>query len=126
MAWSSNNNRPPSAAGGGFAAAVVVAGPGQGKAGKAGETGPGQTKPRLGTTGKPAKPRQSDHVISPGKKIAIFSVSKLILVSRLVISRDSRLATFSTMLKAPWALGPTGPLEPQAPWALGPIGHLGP
>ena len=50
MAWSSNNNRPPSAAGGGFAAAVVVAG-------KAGKTGPGQTKPRLGTTGKPAKPR---------------------------------------------------------------------
>ena len=49
MAWSSNNNRPPSAAGGGFAAAVVVAG-------KAGKTGPGQTKPRLGTTGKPAKP----------------------------------------------------------------------
>ena len=48
----------PSAAGGGFAAAVVVAGPGQGKAGKAGETGPGQTKPRLGTTGKPAKPKQ--------------------------------------------------------------------
>ena len=29
--------------------------PGQGKAG---ETGPGHTKPRLGTTGKPAKPRQ--------------------------------------------------------------------
>ena len=29
--------------------------PGQGKAGKA---GPGQTKPRLGTTGKPAKPKQ--------------------------------------------------------------------
>ena len=26
-----------------------------GKAGKAGKTGPGQTKPRLGTTGKPAK-----------------------------------------------------------------------
>ena len=51
MAWSSNNNRPPSAADGGFAAAVVVAG-------KAGKTGPGQTKPRLGTTGKPAKPRQ--------------------------------------------------------------------
>ena len=35
---------------------VVVAGPGQGKAGKAGKTSPGQTKPRLGTTGKPAKP----------------------------------------------------------------------
>ena len=34
---------------------VVVAGPGKGKAGKA---GPGQTKPRLGTTGKPAKPKQ--------------------------------------------------------------------
>ena len=61
LAWAclaclaSNNSRPPSAAGGGFAAAVVVAGPGQGKAGKA---GPGQTKPRLGTTGKPAKPKQ--------------------------------------------------------------------
>ena len=27
-------------------------------AGKAGKTGPGQTKPRLGTTGKPAKPKQ--------------------------------------------------------------------
>ena len=38
----------PSAAGGGFAAAVVVAGPGQGKAGM---TGPGQTRPRPGTTG---------------------------------------------------------------------------
>ena len=40
---------------------VVVAGAIQGKAGKpskagkAGKTGPGQTKPRLGTTGKPAK-----------------------------------------------------------------------
>ena len=52
LAWSSNNNRPPSAAGGGFAAAVVVAG-------KAGKTGPGQTKPRLGTTGKNAKPKQA-------------------------------------------------------------------
>ena len=36
---------------------IVAAGPGQGKAGKAGKTGPGQTKPRLGTTGKPAKPK---------------------------------------------------------------------
>ena len=60
MAWSSNNNNNS----GGAAAAsrrrrpVVVAGPGQGKAGMAGKTGPGQTKPRLGTTGKPAKPRQ--------------------------------------------------------------------
>ena len=33
----------------------VVAGAVPGKAGKA---GPGQTKPRLGTTGKPAKPKQ--------------------------------------------------------------------
>ena len=32
---------------------IVVAG----KAGKTGP-GPGQTKPRLGTTGKPAKPKQ--------------------------------------------------------------------
>ena len=48
--------------------AVVVAGtiqgkagkPGKaGKAGKAGKTGPGQTKPRLGTTGKPAKTKQT-------------------------------------------------------------------
>ena len=38
-----------------FAAAVVVAGPGQGKAGM---TGPGQIRPRQGTTGKPAKPEQ--------------------------------------------------------------------
>ena len=48
---------------------VVVAGPGkagqasrharQGKqAGRPGKAGPGQTKPRLGTTGKPAKPKQ--------------------------------------------------------------------
>ena len=29
-----------------------------GKAGKAGKTGPGQTKPRLGTTGKPATSKQ--------------------------------------------------------------------
>ena len=28
-------------------------------AGKAGKTGPGQTKPRQGTTSKPAKPRQA-------------------------------------------------------------------
>ena len=28
-------------------------------AGEAGKTGPGQTKPRLGTTGKPAKPKQA-------------------------------------------------------------------
>ena len=52
LAWSSNNNQSPSPPGGGRAAAIV-AGPGQGKAG---ETGPGQTKPRQGTTGKPAKP----------------------------------------------------------------------
>ena len=44
-----------------WARPVVVAGTIQGKAGKpgkagkAGKTGPGQTKPRLGTTGKPAK-----------------------------------------------------------------------
>ena len=50
----------PSAAGGGFAAAVVVAGPGQGRAGMAGKTGPGQTKPRPGTTGEPAKPNKPD------------------------------------------------------------------
>ena len=54
MAWSSNNNSGGAAAAGRRRRPVVVAGPGQGKAGK---TGPGQTKPRLGTTGKPAKPR---------------------------------------------------------------------
>ena len=49
--------------------AVVVAGTIQGKAGKpgkagkAGKTGPGQTKPRLGTTGKPAKPKQGFLII---------------------------------------------------------------
>ena len=35
-------------------------------AGKAGKTGPGQTKPRLGTTGKPAKPKQLVWVLGPG------------------------------------------------------------
>ena len=59
MAWSSNNNSSGEAAAGRRRRPVVVAGPslaiGQGKASK---TGPGQTKPRLGTTGKPAKPRQ--------------------------------------------------------------------
>ena len=48
---------------------VVAAGPGQGKAGK---TGPGQTKPRLGTTGKPAKPKQA----SFGVPEANFGVSE--------------------------------------------------
>ena len=51
------------AAGGGFAAAVVVAGPGQGKAGMA---GPGQTRPRLGTLGKPAKVKQTIRSSSVG------------------------------------------------------------
>ena len=53
--------------------AVVVAGTIQGKAGKpgkagkAGKTGPGQTKPRLGTTGKPAKPKQGGLlIVAPG------------------------------------------------------------
>ena len=54
--------------------AVVVAGtiqgkagkPGKaGKAGKTGKTGPGQTKPRLGTTGKPAKPKQGGLLLQP-------------------------------------------------------------
>ena len=51
--------------------AVVVAGTIQGKAGKpgkagkAGKTGPGQTKPRLGTTGKPAKPKQGGLLLQP-------------------------------------------------------------
>ena len=51
MAWSSNNNSGGAAAAGRRRRPVVVAG-------KAGKTGPGQTKPRLGTTGKPAKPKQ--------------------------------------------------------------------
>ena len=51
---------PPLAAAGGLAAAVVVAG-------KAGKTGPGQTKPRLGTTGKPAKPKQATFGCLEGK-----------------------------------------------------------
>ena len=61
LAWAclaclaSNNNSGGAAAAGRRRRPVVVAGPGQGKAGKA---GPGQTKPRLGTTGKPAKPKQ--------------------------------------------------------------------
>ena len=41
---------------------VVAAGPGQskaGKAGEAGEMGSGQNKPRLGTAGEPAKPKQA-------------------------------------------------------------------
>ena len=33
-----------------------------GKPGKAGKTGPGQTKPRLGTTGKPAKQFRADNL----------------------------------------------------------------
>ena len=56
---------------------VVVAGPslarGQGKASK---TGPGQTKPRLGTTGKPAKPKlagTSSSVDCPGGENKLFS-----------------------------------------------------
>ena len=52
MAWSSNNNSGGEAAAGRRRRPVVVAG-------KAGKTGPGQTKPRQGTTSKPAKPRQA-------------------------------------------------------------------
>ena len=56
LAWSINNNSGVAAAAGLLRrlVVVVVAGPGQGSAGK---TGPGQTKPRPGTTSKPAKPR---------------------------------------------------------------------
>ena len=53
------NNSGGAAAAGRRRRPVVVAGPGQGKAGK---TGPGQTKPRQGTTGKPAKPKQDFRV----------------------------------------------------------------
>ena len=66
LAWAclarlaSNNNSGGAAAAGRRRWPVVdVAGPGQGKAGMAGKTGLGQTKPRLGTTGKPAKPKQA-------------------------------------------------------------------
>ena len=52
MAWSSNNNSGGEAAAGRRRPPVV-------DAGKAGKTGPGQTKPRLGTTGKVALPSQS-------------------------------------------------------------------
>ena len=41
--------------------------------------------------------RQASQAKAAGYKLAGFSVSRLILVSRLVISRDSRLAMFSTM-----------------------------
>ena len=47
---SSNNNSGGAAAAGRRRRPVVVAG-------KAGKTGPGQTKPRQGTTSKPARPR---------------------------------------------------------------------
>ena len=56
LAWAclarlaSNNNSDGAAAAGRRRRPVVVAG-------KAGKTGPGQTKPRQGTTSKPAKPR---------------------------------------------------------------------
>ena len=55
---SNNSNSSGFATAGRRRRPVVVAGPGQGKAGRAGKAGPGQTKPRLGTTGKPAKPKQ--------------------------------------------------------------------
>ena len=48
---------------------VVVAGPGQGKAG---QTGPGQTKARPGTTGKPAKPKQGGRV--EGRRRAVTRI----------------------------------------------------
>ena len=49
-------------------------------AGKAGKTGPGHTKPRLGTTGKQAKPKQAgilsgvtpSSVDCPGGKNRLF------------------------------------------------------
>ena len=54
MVWSSNNNSGGAAAAGRRRRPIVVAVSVQGKAGK---TGPDQTKPRQGTTSKPAKPR---------------------------------------------------------------------
>ena len=50
-----NNDSGSEAAAGHQRRPLVVAGLGQGNAGK---VGPGQTKPRLGTSGKPAKPKQ--------------------------------------------------------------------
>ena len=46
---------------------VVVAATVQGKADKAGKTGPGQTKPGQGTTSKPAKPGFLTHRRMVGK-----------------------------------------------------------
>ena len=54
MPWTTAATTPGRLRRPGVVAAVV-----QGKAGKAGKTGPGQTKPRQGTTSKPAKPRQA-------------------------------------------------------------------
>ena len=62
LARSSNNNSGGAAAAGRRRRPVVVAGPGQGKAGM---TGPGQTRPRQGTTGKPAKPKHNLGSLSP-------------------------------------------------------------
>ena len=86
LAWSSNNNRPPSAAGGGFAAAVVVAGPGQGKAGM---TGPGQTRPRRGTTGKPAKPKQNSGMG--------MGMSSNFVTTRRIVKNMKELTTYLTV-----------------------------
>ena len=54
----SNNNNGGGAAAAGLRRRPVVV------AGKAGKTGPCQTKPRLGTTGKPAKPKQGGFIIA--------------------------------------------------------------
>ena len=80
LAWAclaclaSNNNSGGAAAAGRRRRPVVVAG-------KAGKTGPGQTKPRLGTTGKPAKPKQATTWIL----IMIMIMAQVIKVSRFEI-----------------------------------------
>ena len=91
LAWSSNNNRPPSAAGGGFAAAVVVAGPGQGKAGM---TGPGQTRPRQGTTGKPAKPKQDSGMGMPSNFVTTGGIVKNIKELTIYLLSCSHMSRF--------------------------------
>ena len=56
-------------------------------AGKAGKTGPGQTKPRLGTTGKPAKPKQASSLDFPS------SVLRASATGRFSVSRTDILGT---------------------------------
>ena len=65
---------------------VVVAGPGQGEGGK---TGPGPTKPKLGTTGKPAKSKQK--TLTLGQNLTFVIRQPVIKVSRIEHRNPSRL-----------------------------------